>query len=160
MRKEFPYHDYAACLPVSQITPASSWCSQSPCPQPRWSHSESWVSSPSHSTLSNQIFPEPSPNAALLMASPPVYPNCRHTTWASGVSHLKWPPYFSDIRNRGILIHWGRDKINNITAFIQIMAWRWTGDKPLSEPIMAKLLTPICVALPQWVNCDLIRYTI
>ena len=26
--------------------------------------------------------------------------------------------------------------INNIPALVQIMAWRRTGDKPLSEPIM------------------------
>ena len=25
------------------------------------------------------------------------------------------------------------------TALVQIMAWRWTGDKPLSEPMMAKV---------------------
>ena len=28
--------------------------------------------------------------------------------------------------------------IDNILTFVQIMAWRWTGDKPLSEPVMAK----------------------
>ena len=28
--------------------------------------------------------------------------------------------------------------INNIPALIQIMAWRQTGDKPLSEPMMAQ----------------------
>ena len=27
--------------------------------------------------------------------------------------------------------------INSIQALIQIMAWRWLGDKPLSEPMMA-----------------------
>ena len=27
--------------------------------------------------------------------------------------------------------------INNIPPLVQIMAWRRTGDKPLSEPIMA-----------------------
>ena len=26
--------------------------------------------------------------------------------------------------------------INNILALVQIMAWRWSGDKPLSEPMM------------------------
>ena len=26
--------------------------------------------------------------------------------------------------------------INNIPALVQIMAWRWPGDKPLSEPMM------------------------
>ena len=42
--------------------------------------------------------------------------------------------------------------INNIPALIQIMAWRRSGDKPLSEPIIASLPTHICVARPQWVN--------
>ena len=43
--------------------------------------------------------------------------------------------------------------INNIPAFVQIMAWHRSGDKPLSEPTMASLLTHICVPLPQWVKC-------
>ena len=32
------------------------------------------------------------------------------------------------------------------------MAWRRSGDKPLSEPIMVSLLTHICVTRPHWVN--------
>ena len=31
--------------------------------------------------------------------------------------------------------------INNIPALVQIMAWRRSGDKPLSEPMMVSLLT-------------------
>ena len=42
--------------------------------------------------------------------------------------------------------------INNNPALVQIMAWRWSGDKPLSEPLMASLLTHICVTRPQWVK--------
>ena len=42
--------------------------------------------------------------------------------------------------------------INNIPALVQIMAWRRSGDKPLSEPVMVSLLTHICVTRPQWVN--------
>ena len=42
--------------------------------------------------------------------------------------------------------------INNIPTLVQIMAWRRTGDKPLSEPMMDSLLTHICVTRPQWVN--------
>ena len=42
--------------------------------------------------------------------------------------------------------------INNIPALVQIMAWRRTGDKPLSEPMMVRLPTHICVIRPQWVN--------
>ena len=43
-------------------------------------------------------------------------------------------------------------RINNISALLQIMAWRLPGDKPLSEPMMVSLLTHICVTWPQWVN--------
>ena len=42
--------------------------------------------------------------------------------------------------------------ITNTPALVQIMAWRWPGDKPLSEPMMVSLLTHICVARPQWVK--------
>ena len=45
-----------------------------------------------------------------------------------------------------------RGPISNIPALVQIMAWRRPGDKPLSEPMMVNLLTPICVTRPQWVN--------
>ena len=42
--------------------------------------------------------------------------------------------------------------INNIPALVQIMAWRRPGDKPLSEPVMARSLTHICVTRPQWLK--------
>ena len=42
--------------------------------------------------------------------------------------------------------------INNIPALVQIMAWRRSGNKPLSEPMMVSLLTHICVTRSQWVN--------
>ena len=42
--------------------------------------------------------------------------------------------------------------INNIPTLVQIMAWRRSGDKPLSDPMMDSLLTHICVTRPQWVN--------
>ena len=47
-----------------------------------------------------------------------------------------------------------RGPISNIPALVQIMAWHRPGDKPLSEPMMVKLLTHICVTRPQWVNDD------
>ena len=34
------------------------------------------------------------------------------------------------------------------------MAWRRPGDKPLSEPIMVRLPTHICVTRPQWLNSE------
>ena len=36
--------------------------------------------------------------------------------------------------------------INNIPALVQIIAWHWPGDKPLSEPMHIR------VTQPQWVN--------
>ena len=42
--------------------------------------------------------------------------------------------------------------INNNPALVQTMAWRRSGDKPLSEPMMVTLLTHICVTRPQWVD--------
>ena len=42
--------------------------------------------------------------------------------------------------------------LNNIPAFIQMMAWCLSGGKPLSEPMMVSLLTHVCVTFPLWVN--------
>ena len=42
--------------------------------------------------------------------------------------------------------------INNNPALVQVMAWRRPGDKPLSEPMVVRLPTHICVTRPQWVN--------
>ena len=44
--------------------------------------------------------------------------------------------------------------IDNIPALVQIMAWRQLGDKPLSEPMIVRLPTHICVTWPQWVICQ------
>ena len=45
--------------------------------------------------------------------------------------------------------------INNIPALVQIRAWRRSGEKPLSEPMMVSLPTHMCVTRPQWVNATL-----
>ena len=42
--------------------------------------------------------------------------------------------------------------INNNSAFVKIMAWRQSGYKPLSEPMLVSLLTYICVTWPQWIK--------
>ena len=45
------------------------------------------------------------------------------------------------------------------------MAWRRPGDKPLSEPMMFRLPTHICITRPQWVkkhqlkHCRLLQFT-
>ena len=38
--------------------------------------------------------------------------------------------------------------INNIPALVQIMAWYWPGDKPLTETMMFSLLMHICIIQP------------
>ena len=47
--------------------------------------------------------------------------------------------------------------INNIPTLVRVMAWRRPGDKPLSEPMMVRLPTHICVTRPQWAKpaCEL-----
>ena len=45
-----------------------------------------------------------------------------------------------------------KDPIDNNPALIQIIAWHQTGDKPLSEPMMVRSQTHICISRPQWVN--------
>ena len=42
--------------------------------------------------------------------------------------------------------------INNIPALVQIMAWRQSGNKPLSELMMVIFLVHICVTQPHGVN--------
>ena len=39
--------------------------------------------------------------------------------------------------------------INNAVTLVQLMAWRRSGDKSLSEPMMVRLPTHICVTRPQ-----------
>ena len=45
--------------------------------------------------------------------------------------------------------------IHNMPVLVWIMAWRRSGEKPLSDPMMISLLTHIYVAQPQWVNAVL-----
>ena len=45
-----------------------------------------------------------------------------------------------------------RGPIDNIPALVQIMAWRRSSNKPLSEPMMVNSLTHICITQSQWVN--------
>ena len=47
---------------------------------------------------------------------------------------------------------------SNIPALVQIMTWCWPADKPLSEPMMANLMTYIIVTGLKWVDPDLCCY--
>ena len=84
---------------------------------------------------------------------------------ADGVALLDTRTFASTVMANFTLTHWGWDKIdailqrnenawipikiplkfvpkgpiNNIPALVQIMAWRRTGDKPLSEPMVTQL---------------------
>ena len=42
--------------------------------------------------------------------------------------------------------------VNNNPSLVQIMAWRRSGAKPLSEPMLVSLATHICVTRPQGVK--------
>ena len=42
--------------------------------------------------------------------------------------------------------------INNCPSLVQMMDWRRPGDKPLSEPMMGRLLMHICITRPQGVK--------
>ena len=42
--------------------------------------------------------------------------------------------------------------IDNIPALVQMMAWHRPGAKPLSETMMVRLPTHMCVTRPQWVK--------
>ena len=48
--------------------------------------------------------------------------------------------------------HWILFPGVQLTILVQIMAWRRSGDKPLSEPMMVCLLTHICVTRSHWVD--------
>ena len=43
-------------------------------------------------------------------------------------------------------------RMNNTPALVQILTWRRSGDKPLSEPMMMSLLMHICVTRPHGFN--------
>ena len=85
----------------------------------------------------------------------------------SGLTHWgrdKWTPFirrhFKSIllnENVRLLIKISlkfvpKGPINKIPALVQIMAWRRPGDKPLSEPMMVRLLAHLWVTRPQWVD--------
>ena len=73
------------------------------------------------------------------------------------ISQTTFSRVFSSMKNFSILIKFSlkyvrRGPIDNNPALVQILAWRRSGDKPLSEPMMISLPTHICVTRPQWVN--------
>ena len=90
---------------------------------------------------------------------------------------LTYMPWVNTLRLRGNLCHFKADifkciflneniwislqialkfvpkvRIDKIPALVQIMAWRWPGDKPLSEPMVVSLLMHICITQLQIVK--------
>ena len=49
--------------------------------------------------------------------------------------------------------------INNIPASVQMMAWHRPGDEQLSEPMMVRLPTHMCVTRPQSINVETHKLT-
>ena len=49
------------------------------------------------------------------------------------------------------------DPFDNNSALVQIMAWRRTGSKPLSEQTKTYLLLYICNIRPQWITSNVER---
>ena len=49
--------------------------------------------------------------------------------------------------------------INNIPALVQVMAWHQPGDKPLTEPMVVRLLKHICVTQPQWFKQEITTFS-
>ena len=79
-------------------------------------------------------------------------------------TETKWPPLPDDIFiciflnekvwvSLKILLKFvPKGPMNNIPSLFQIMAWRRTGDKSLSETMMVSSPTHKCVTRPQWVK--------
>ena len=81
------------------------------------------------------------------------------------LSFFNWNDIFYEAKHKSALLQWklkhfdlnsiqivSRIPINNKSVLVQKMARRRPGEKPSSEPMMASLLTHICVTWPQWVN--------
>ena len=64
---------------------------------------------------------------------------------------ISWKKIYA-FRLKISLMFVSKGPVNNILVLVQIMIWRRLGDKPLSEPILVRLLTQICVTRPQWDN--------
>ena len=58
--------------------------------------------------------------------------------------------FLIDISLKFVLVLEGQ--INNIPVLVQIMDWRWQGDKPLYAPMIFSLFTHRFVTWLQWVN--------
>ena len=67
------------------------------------------------------------------------------TTFSRAFSSMKIVVFFIKFSLKYVR----KGPIDNNPALVQLMAWRRSGDKPLSEPMMISLPTHICVTRPQ-----------
>ena len=111
------------------------------------------------------------------------YFNVTHTVWNFGVNTLRprqCGHHFLDNIFKCIFLNenlWisikislkfvSKCKIKNIPALVKMLYLHQPGDKPLSEPMMVRSVTHICITWPQWVKvyksisivlCELIFY--
>ena len=70
------------------------------------------------------------------------------TTFSDAFSRMKSFCFFIKISPKFV----PKCLIDNNWALVQVMAWRWPGNKALSEPMMVSLLMHICITWPQWVK--------
>ena len=61
-------------------------------------------------------------------------------------------PHVGPMNFAGYLGYLPNGPINNIPVLVQIMIRQRPGDEPLSEPMMVRMPTNICVTRPQWVK--------
>ena len=89
-------------------------------------------------------------NFKFLVFRPPI--NLTHWGWDKMVAIFRttFSNAFSWMKMYKFCFRLSLFPINNISALVQIMAWRRPGDELLSEPMMVSLLMHICVTPPQW----------
>ena len=80
----------------------------------------------------------------------------------AAISKTAFPNAFYWVKLFDFLLkcHWSLFPWFQLTAWVQVMAWRRSGDKPLSERMMVSLLTHICVTRPQWVKIISLLYIV
>ena len=61
-------------------------------------------------------------------------------------THFSW--WYQWVPIKILLKFVPKGPINNILELVQIMAWCWSGGKPLSEPVMVSLLMHVCITRP------------
>ena len=77
------------------------------------------------------------------------------TRWPKFYRRHFWNAFFNEnvcISFNISLKYVSNDPWNDISSLFWIMAWRWPGNMPLSEPLVISLMMHICVTRPQWIN--------